>query len=218
MIFKKIKENGIKVSAIGSPIGKVEVNCDFQKYLDTFKHILNLAHIFETKYIRIFSFYVPEGEEDKYTELVIERIAKFTEIATQENLILLHENEKEIYGSNAERCLKILSTINSPNLRATFDPANFVQCKVEVYPHAFNLLRDYIEYVHIKDARYRDGVVTVAGEGDGRVKDVIDELKRMGFKGFLSIEPHLNNSLPGGGPENFAKAYKAIKKIVEERE
>jgi len=215
-VLKKLKDSGIKVSAIGSPIGKVDVNCDFEKYLELFKHIVELAHILETRYIRIFSFYVPEGEEEKYTDVVIERLSKFTEIAKKENLVLLHENEKEIYGSSAERCFKILSTINSPNLRATFDPANFVQCKVEVYPHAFELLKDYIEYVHIKDAKFSDGSVTVAGDGDGRIKDVIAALKRRGFCGFLSIEPHLNNNLPGGGPENFARAYRAIKKIIDE--
>lgn len=180
-VLKKLKDNGIKVSAIGSPIGKVDVNCDFEKYLELFMHIAELAHILETRYIRIFSFYVPEGEEEKYTDVVIERISKFTEIAKRENLVLLHENEKEIYGSSAERCFKILSTINSPNLRATFDPANFVQCKVEVYPHAFEILKDYIEYVHIKDAKFSDGSVTVAGEGDGRVKDVIEALKKRAF-------------------------------------
>ncbi|AEM72779.1 sugar phosphate isomerase/epimerase family protein [Caldicellulosiruptor acetigenus] len=215
-VLKKLKDNGVKVSAIGSPIGKVDVNCDFEKYLELFKHVLQLAHILETKYIRIFSFYVPESEEEKYTDDVIERLSKFTEIAKRENLVLLHENEKEIYGSNAERCFKILSAINSPNLRATFDPANFVLCKVEVYPHAFELLKDYIEYVHIKDAKFSDGSVTVAGESDGRVKDVIEALKKMGFYGFLSIEPHLNNNLPGGGPENFEKAYRAIKKLIDE--
>ncbi|ADQ05575.1 Xylose isomerase domain-containing protein TIM barrel [Caldicellulosiruptor owensensis OL] len=215
-VLRKLKDSGIKVSAIGSPIGKVDVNCDFEKYLELFRHIVELAHVLETKYIRIFSFYVPEGEEEKYTDVVVERLSKFTEIAKKEDIILLHENEKEIYGSNAERCYKILSTINSPNLRATFDPANFVQCKVEVYPHAFELLKNYIEYVHIKDAKFSDGSVTVAGEGNGRLKDVIAALKRIGFCGFLSIEPHLNNNLPGGGPENFAKAYRAIKRIIDE--
>jgi len=213
-VFKKIEENNIKVSAIGSPIGKVDVNCDFKKYIEVFKHIMNLAHVFKTRYIRIFSFYVPAGDEEKYTDVVIERLSKFAELAKDEGIVLLHENEKEIYGSNAFLCRKILSTINSPNLRATFDPANFVQCNVEVFPHAFDLLKDYIEYVHIKDARFSDGSVTVAGEGDGKLKEVIEELKKMNYNGFLSIEPHLNNNLPGGGPKNFSKAYDALVKLL----
>jgi len=45
---------------------------------------------------------------------------------------------------------------------------------------------------------------------------VIAALKRIGFCSFLSVEPHLNNNLPGGGPENFAKAYRAIKRIIDE--
>jgi len=215
-IARILKDNDIKVSAIGSPIGKVDINFNFENYLELFKKIIDFAHVLETKYIRIFSFYVPTNQEEKYTDIVIERIAKFTELAQCEDIILLHENEKGIYGSNAERCLKILKTINSPNLKATFDPANFVQCKVETYPHAFNLLKEYIDYIHIKDARFVDGSVTVAGEGDGKIREIVNELKQMNYKGFISIEPHLNNNLPGGGPVNFSKAYNAISKIINQ--
>ena len=52
--------------------------------------------------------------------------------------------KKDIYGDIPERCLDIFKTIDSPNLKATFDPNNFVQCKVKPYPEAFNMLKDYV--------------------------------------------------------------------------
>ena len=72
-----------------------------------------------------------------------------------------------------------------------FDPANFVLCPQEVYPAAFELLADYIEYVHIKDALYQEDKVVPAGAGEGRVKDLLAALQKRDFHGFLSIEPHL---------------------------
>ncbi|MEZ0536488.1 sugar phosphate isomerase/epimerase family protein [Caldicellulosiruptoraceae bacterium PP1] len=215
---KRISDKNIKVSCVSSPIGKIPIEDDFNQHFDLYKNIVEKAHILNTKYIRLFSFYVPEGDEDTYKDIVIERLSKFTDYAKSEDVIILHENEKGIYGNTPERCLNILKSINSKNLRAIFDPANFVQCNVETFPHAFSLLKDFIEYMHIKDALFKDGSVVPAGYGDGRVKNIIDELKKMNFNGFLSIEPHLNNNLPGGGPENFKKALSALLNIIKEGE
>ena len=108
-------------------------------------------------------------------------------------ITLLHENEKDIYGDTPERCLDLLTSLNCEYVRATFDPANFIQCGVEVYPHAYTMLRPYIEYMHIKDAKASDGAVTVAGRGDGHIPSVLQDLKDSGYTGFLSLEPHLTN-------------------------
>ena len=120
-------------------------------------------------------------------------MGKMVETAKDYPVTLLHENEKDIYGDIARRCYDILSAINSPKLRATFDPANFVQCGERTYPEAYTLLKDYVEYIHIKDALYKDNSVVPAGQGDGCVKEIIDALKEDGFSGFLSLEPHLGN-------------------------
>ncbi|MDK2902591.1 MAG: hypothetical protein PWQ93_510, partial [Clostridiales bacterium] len=157
----------------------------------------------------------PKGSDPyDYREKVMERWAAFVTAAQDQGMILLHENEKEIYGDIPERCADIIQTMNVPFVKATFDPANFVQCDVETYPHAFNLLKDHIAYMHIKDALYKDHSVVPAGQGDGRVRDILRELDQAGYEGFLSIEPHLNNSLPGGGPENFKRAYRALMDIL----
>lgn len=214
-IKKQLDQRGFRLSAIGSPIGKISIEDDFKPHLDRFKRTMEVAHMLETPYIRMFSFFIPKGSDPyDYKEEVMERWTAFVTVAQDQGLILLHENEKEIYGDIPERCVDIIQTMNVPFVKATFDPANFVQCDVETYPHAFDLLKDHIAYMHIKDALYKDHSVVPAGQGDGRIRDILRELDQAGYEGFVSIEPHLNNSLPGGGPENFKKAYGALMDIL----
>lgn len=215
-VRKIIEDEGLKVSALASPVGKIKIEEDFSKTLEDLKKAIEYAQILKTNYIRIFSFYIEREEIFKYREEVLRRIKKMTEIAQKEKIVLLHENEKDIYGDVKERCLEILKYVNSKNLRCTFDPANFIQTKDIPYPDAYEMLKDFIEYLHIKDACKKTGEVKVAGEGDGNFKELISALKKKNFSGFLSIEPHLDNSKPGGGPENFKRAYRALKNILEQ--
>lgn len=203
---KKIKNRldarEFKISAIGSPVGKIYITDDFQPHLALFKHTIEIAKIMETKYIRMFSFFIPEGEDPaKYRDEVMYRWKQFIKVAEGSGVILLHENEKDIYGDTAERCLDVLQTMNCEYVRATFDPANFVQCNEKVFPEAYELLKDYVEYIHIKDALYSDGNVVPAGDGDGKVKEVLTTLYNKGYKGFLSLEPHLTEFQGLGGLE-----------------
>jgi len=230
---KKIKsqldERDFKISAIGSPIGKIKITDDFASHLDKFKHTLEIAKIVDTKYIRMFSFYIPKDEDPQiYRDEVMMRWERFVEAAEGYSVVLLHENEKGIYGDTAERCLDIMKAMNCEYVRMTFDPANFVQCDEITYPKAFNMLKDYIAYMHIKDANYSDHRVVPSGMGDGKVPEIIAELKKMGYEGFLSIEPHLGSfqgfaalepdspgyDLTEGGPRLFAVAVQALKKIL----
>lgn len=226
---KQLDARGFKISAIGSPIGKIRITEDFESHLELFRHTVEIAKILETQYIRMFSFFIPEGENHEvYRAEVMNRWNQFIKAAQGTGLILLHENEKGIYGDTAERCLDLLETMNCNCMKAIFDPANFVQCCVKTYPEAFELLKEHIVYMHIKDALYEDHSVVPSGYGDGRVKDILAELKKRGFEGFLSLEPHLAdfagftalepnspvNSLPEGGAKQFAIAAAALKKIL----
>lgn len=184
---------GVKASSIGSPIGKINILDDFGPHLDMAKRIFETAHILNSPFVRIFSFYMPEGSDPAlYRNEVIDRIGAILEAAEGSGLTILHENEKDIYGDNPERCLDLMEACRSPYFASAFDPANFVQCGCEVYPAAFELLEPYIRYVHIKDAR-GDGSNVPAGMGDGRIKDVLRSLKARGYEGFLSLEPHLGS-------------------------
>lgn len=208
-VKSKLDKNGIKVSAIGSPVGKISLEDDFNSHVEIFKKILETAKIMETRYIRIFSFYYPaEMDINVCKAAVLKRLKLLTHIAEGKNIILLHENEKDIYGDIPERCLEIMEDVNSPNLKITFDPANFIQSGVKPFPYAFNMLKNYIEYVHIKDALKENGNVVPAGYGDGKIEEFLIELKNSSYNGFLSIEPHLASF---EGLENLERGIKIQK-------
>jgi sugar phosphate isomerase/epimerase len=191
-IKRQLDNRGFKISAIGSPIGKIKITDDFPPHLELFKRVIEIARILDTRYIRMFSFFMPAGEEPAgYRDEVIRRWREFIKAAEGSDLILLHENEKEIYGDTAERCLDLFKTLDCDYLKAVFDPANFVQCDVETYPHALELLKEEVIYLHIKDALKSDHSVVPSGYGDGKVREILTALNRRGYRGFLSLEPHL---------------------------
>ena len=77
---------GIRVSSIGSPIGKINITDDFEKHFELLKNVVKAAKILDTKYIRVFSFYHqgngPWTEEER--ENVISRMRIMIDYATAE--------------------------------------------------------------------------------------------------------------------------------------
>lgn len=227
---EKMDRYGVKASSVGSPVGKIDITDDFEPELEKLAHVAKTAKIIGTRNIRVFSFYIPDEKYEEYRTEVMKRLSAMAELAEKEGVILLHENEKGIYGDTPERCRDIFETVKSDNLRAVFDPANFVQCGVETYPYAFNMLREFVVYMHIKDAKGQ--TVVPAGSGDGHVPEIISELYKSGYEGFLSLEPHLGvfgglaqlekgdemMELPESDAEKFTVAADALKKIISEVE
>ncbi len=183
----KMDTNGLAVWSIGSPIGKLKPEGDFEEHLDEFKHTLEIADILKAENIRLFSFYLPkESNFDEYKDYALERMSRFVEIAKRSNVTLCHENEKGIYGDIARRCVEIHMAL--PEIKAVFDPANFVQCGQDTL-EAWELLKPYVKYMHIKDA-LPDGNVVPAGKGAGNVPQLLKNYRDIGGE-CLTLEPHL---------------------------
>lgn len=186
-VRKKLDNACLRVWTIGSPIGKIDIEKDdFTLHTEKFKRTLELADILGAENIRLFSFFTPSENRDSYKDKVIERLGTFCEIAKGSSITLCHENEKGIYGDIPERCLEIHKAL--PEMKAIFDPANYVQCGVYTL-QAWELLKGYVKYLHIKDA-LADGSVVPAGKGIGNVKFVLDEFKKIGGNS-VTVEPHL---------------------------
>ena len=183
----KVDANGLCIWSMGSPIGKIGIEDDFQPHLEQFKHTLELAEIMNCKNIRMFSFFMPENKPaDIYKDEVFERLEKFVDVAKNYDIVLCHENEKDIYGDIPERCIEIHK--NFPEIKGVFDPANFVQCGVDTL-NAWEMLKNYIHYIHVKDAT-ADGHVVPAGKGNGNVQTIAKDFISRGGNSF-TIEPHL---------------------------
>ncbi len=190
VVKEKLDKAGIGISSIGSPIGKIKTSDPFEPHLDKLRNCIRAAKILGTKNIRIFSFYMPEGvtREEARPE-VMKRLAAMLEIAKAEGVTLCHENEKGIYGDSPETCLDIQKEFGG-EIKLIFDPANFIECGYEPYPHGFELIGDRIYYMHIKDAD-ENHKIAPAGKGIGRIPDIIRELDKREGKLFLTVEPHL---------------------------
>src|SRR5437868_4865431 len=91
--------NGFKLSAIGSPIGKIKINEPFESHLQRFRRAIELCKVFGTRNIRLFSYYLPEGGDWKqWRDEVFRRMTEKIKLAEQADVRLLHENEHKIYG------------------------------------------------------------------------------------------------------------------------
>jgi len=210
---------GLQVSSIGSPIGKIFIDEPFPPHLDRMRHAAEVAHFFDAPYIRIFSFFLrPGADPAEHRDAVIDRMRALARVAEDADVILLHENEKEIYGDVPSRCLDIVRSVGSPHLRLAWDPANFVQVGVRPYTDGYAMLRPHIEYIQIKDAMAADGSVVTAGNGDGEVARTIRALRHDGFDGFFSLEPHLSLGFETGGfsgPNLFRRAWQDFTDLLK---
>ncbi len=190
-IKKKLDEKRIKVSALGSPIGKIGIDDEFEPHFESFKNLCKMAKTLDVKNIRMFSFFMPEGKNpEDYREEVLRRLKILIAYAKENDIILLHENEKDIYGDTALRCLDLMKELYCENFKAIFDFANFVQCGQNC-EEAYDMLKNYVNYIHIKDAIGMQ--VVFPGMGEGKLNEILGRLKQDGFTGFLSLEPHMSD-------------------------
>ena len=206
---KKILDDyGIKVSSIGSPLGKIDIKGDLNGHFETAKRVYETANILGAKNVRMFSFYSKETPFDKCKSEIYAGLEKLVDLSDDTGLTLCHENEALIYGENPEKCLEIAEYFGG-RIKCVFDMGNFVLDGYEPIS-AYKLLSDYIEYFHIKDALYA-GAIVPAGKGEAKIKEILDDYKKNGRKDtFITLEPHLQtfsglNALVG---KSFDNPYK----------
>ena len=215
-----IRDHGLKVSAIGSPIGKVKLDLPFGPHLDKFRRAVDLAFFFESPYVRVFSYYPPQGGNiNDYRSQIIERMSAKVELIKDLDVVMVHENETDIYGHSAENCADLAKTVNSPKLRLVYDPANFVwgQKIADNIKSCWPLMKPYVVHIHIKDWKLGADIGSMPGEGDGQIKELLAELATMNYDGHLTMEPHLKTGGQFGGstgPKLFSRAVAAVRELA----
>lgn len=189
-IKKKLKNSQIGVSAIGSPIGKISLEDNFDQHLQLAENVFKIAKKLNCAYVRIFSFYLNGKERKDCFEQVCERLKKLIELAKIYGVVLCHENEEGLYGQSPEQCYELLKTFEG-KLRCVFDMGNFLLGGYDP-EKAYSLLKDYVEYFHVKDA-LKNGVIVPCGEGDACIENILSAFykENPSKKVFVSLEPHL---------------------------
>lgn len=213
------EDRGFGVSCIGSPIGKVRIDENYREHFDQFKRAVELAEFFESRFIRIFSYYPPEGGDiGDYRGEVIARLAEKLDYIADHPVTLVLENESNLFGAYPERCAYLFAALPSPKLVGAFDPGNFVNMNIaDIYNTCWLPLRRSVGYFHIKDFKYGETEHAVpAGTGDGHIPDILRDAAADGYSGFLALEPHLGKAMHSTGqtgPELFKVAADALKAI-----
>ncbi len=216
--------HGIKIACIGSPVGKSPIADPPEVELANLKRVFRIAERVGTRMIRVFSFYPPTGTPepgyDAYLQESVSRLQHMVELARRDGFRLVLENEKGIVGDTVARCHALMFAVGGADLGFAWDAANFVQVgEARLTERGWPLLGRYIEHVHVKDAFLADGKVCVAGAGEGQVRELLAALRDRGYRGFLSLEPHLiiaGHSSGFSGPDGMASAVGALRGLLSE--
>lgn len=203
----KKKLEDIRVSAIGSPLGKISLADDFEAHLEKAKNVFEIAGILDTGNVRMFSFYLHEGKSRRECRSeVIEKLGRLLDLADTFGLTLCHENEADIYGESPDMCLDLLKAFDG-RMKCVFDMGNFVLGGFLPLEDAYPKLKNYIRYFHIKDA-LSAGAVVPPGCGEGHIKEILTDYRTEAEQDVLiTLEPHLQtfdglNALTGRSFEN----------------
>ena len=229
---------GMRVASVGSPIGKVKLldvddgtknaYIPFAKYLkEDVLRAIELAHTFDTKLLRGFSFYPPRGDDvNKHLAQASDQIAAIVEKCAQNDVVFGLEVEANLVGKNGRLLGEIYRRVGDPHLSLIFDGGNLSTQNMpahEVYEE-YRAMRPGIGWMHIKDYAIDPrlkwtGVVdeerlknfVPADEGDSGhelilrdfrsvIPGIARKLKRLGVPGvFLDLEPHLKGGGQFGG-------------------
>ena len=189
-IFPKLKKYGMSCSSIGSPIGKINVDDEVghQKQLKELEELCKICVLINCKYIRVFSYFTQGKYEESYPK-VLNKTRQLVQIASKYNIILLHENEKDIYGDSPERCMALYNDINCNSYKLIYDASNFIQCGYDALD-SYEKVRNAVVYYHIKDCSSQKLEVPI-GLGEGRYDKIIADLQAISYDGFCTQEPHI---------------------------
>ncbi len=192
-VKEKLEKNKIGISALGTPIGKINVDGDFEAHKQLLARIMDIGDMLGCKVLRMFSFYPAEGMSDEeFKKIAFEYVGVLLDMADERGFILCHENEKDIFGSSPERELELMQHFGG-RLKAVLDPGNFAFC-FEDASKGYPLLKDYIHYFHIKDAD-ESGAIVPPGKGVAYLEETLKAVAkdRADEKVILTMEPHLMN-------------------------
>jgi sugar phosphate isomerase/epimerase len=217
--FKALLDaHGFRLSAIGSPIGKVRIDTPFEAHLQRFDRAIQLCQVFDTPNIRVFSYYKPEGSAwPDWRAAVLARLGEQVRRAERAGVRLLHENEHAIYGDDPARVVDLMRSLDSSHFRAVYDAANYVFCGYDPW-QGWHQTRAWTVHFHIKDWVSGASHGALAGQGQGRLSEVMAEAAA-DYDGFAVLEPHLLGGGPTGGmtgPELFPQAVDAFRRILDQ--
>jgi sugar phosphate isomerase/epimerase len=180
------------------------------------EHCIEAARFFDTNLIRVFSFWKRGPLTPEIEDQIVDAFAEPAAIAEREGIILGLENEHACYLGTGAQTARLLAEINSPAVRAIWDPGNAFMDGEAPYPTGYAAIKHFVTHVHIKDAVVLPGTAkpewTVVGGGQIDFPGQIAALKADGYPGYLSLETHWAG--PGGKEASSRACLEGLKKLL----
>ena len=209
-------ERGIGISCISTPIGKESIESPEENATSQLKRAMEIAHKCNSRFIRIFSYYPGDTPRPQAQELARVRLANLARMAEAEQLVLVVESASVTTCGTGAELAGLMKYVNSPSLQAVFDPAAFVPTGEHPFDDSLPQVLPWLQYVHIKDAKFGHKERLIAGTGDAQVAQILKALaEREGL--YISLEPHLSFAGPAGGFSGempFRSAHRALVDIL----
>lgn len=213
----------VRVLCVDSRIGSwsSSVAGPFEEDLAELSTLAELCAELGTRYVRIMSYPNAGLPEPRWRQVVVDRIRRLAEAAQDADLVLLHENCAGWAASSAERVLDLLDAVANPALRLLFDTGNGVAHGYDAVALLAELV-PFVAHVHVKDAvgGGADTTYTLPGDGRAGVEECLHLLRAGGYRGALSIEPHLatrpheDRWADAGGAAAFVAAGRRLVELV----
>lgn len=192
-----LEESHLNVSAVASPFFKASIDdpVEYEEHLNILKKCIELAEALDCNIVRGFTFW-REGTLDDRLEEIVEKYQKPLDIIESSEIILGIENEPSTFVGNGRELKMFLDELDSSHVKAIWDPGNDIwdDLREVSYPDGYNLIKNEIIHVHIKDGlrgeeggKYR---FTAFGEGEVDYRGQFKALKKDGYTGYLSLETH----------------------------
>jgi sugar phosphate isomerase/epimerase len=175
--------------------------------MELLRRCASLAHAFGTDLIRIFAFWNKGRLTSDVEERIVDALGEAARVAQQEGVTLVLENEHACMVGTGAEAARVLSALDSPRIRACWDPGNSLMAGEQPFPAGYEAIRPFLAHVHVKDAfAPRDGEPArwcVVGEGDIDYRGQFQALREDGYAGWISLETHYVP--PGGTPEEGSR-------------
>jgi len=237
-VAEQYEAAGVRVNMYGSPIGKIDIADDFEIDLERLRHLGEMKTIFGARAVRLFSYFNRHGADEKtWRTEALDRLHKLCDVAEELDLVLYHENERAIFGEKLAEVCVLRDEVHAKRpdrFKLIFDFDNYNTARDDVWANWLEL-RETTEAIHLKDSKWNpDGTRNhvPAGDGDGRIPEILKDATERGWEGPLTLEPHLAHSKavmatgPSGeqnaqladlGPQQcFQIAARTVKQLMSE--
>lgn len=204
----------VKIGCIGSPFGKCSFDKEeYERHLNIFHRMIELAHIFDTKIIRMFAFWMPKEFRGKprpdirnYLHEIVPRLKPAATIAEKEDVIMALETEDTTLVGSCEEARIVVDAVESEAMKVCWDVNNAWHCNELPYPDGYNFIRGLVRHVHVKPNANKN--IDTVGSSNVSYEQVLKALSDDGYDGCASIEHW-------GSPEFMLKGVKELINVLK---